>query len=129
MVARVSLVAVAAGFAVLLTGCGARPPLSATEQKMVGTWDYTGLDSTYRWVFNASRSLTVLSPDIDYDQNHRWLRAATGTWRVDGDVVSIDAVIHLGPPAGEKQHWQFRILDFGRDKLVREGSVPYIRVK
>ncbi len=70
---------------------------------MVGTWDYTGLDSTDRWVFKANRSLTVLSPDIDYDHNHKLLRAATGTWRVNGDVVSVDAILHLGPQAGVKQ--------------------------
>src|SRR5436190_11744528 len=59
--------------------------LSPIEQKVVGTWEYTGMDFTNRVVFSEDRTVTTLFPDSQAPA--KWVPAVFGTWSVEGDEL------------------------------------------
>jgi len=73
-----------------------RRPLSENEQKVVGTWDRTGMDHSERTVYRPDR--TMESEMSDGSGTHPF---AKGTWRVEGNVMVEEYTVHWEPIPGE----------------------------
>ena len=113
---------------VVVPGC--QRPLSENERKVVGTWDRTGMDATERTVYPADRTMESEM----FGVSGTWLPFAKGTWRVEGNVMVEEYMVHKEPIPGEtpfpKQIIRDPILEFQPDELVREkGRSPLVRVK
>lgn len=107
--------------------------LTPTEQKVVGTWEYTGMDFTNRIVFREDHTVTTLFPDSQREE--KWVPAVFGTWKLEGDeLVTVEQFRNPYPIPGQTpariETTRMKILEFAPDKLVREKPrAPLIRVK
>ncbi len=104
-------------------------PLSATEQKIVGTWDRTGMDFTERTTYRPDRTLESTMGD-----GSGVLPFRSGTWRVEGDILVEDTKVHWEPVPNAtpfpREVTRTPILELTSDKLVYEKGRPsLIRVK
>jgi hypothetical protein len=103
--------------------------LSSNEAKVVGTWDRTGMDATERTTFRPDHTMESEMSDGNGTQPF-----ASGTWRVEGNILVTEFHVKLDPIAGEtplqKQIVRDPIIEFQKDKLVRgEGRPPLVRAK
>ena len=117
-----ALLLVVAGF--LLVACAR---LSPTEEEVVGTWEYDGIDSSPRLVLRRDRVEVVLvSAGIHRRGTAKWVPASWGEWRLDGKtiIVSNDQVFGLdGPrPVGETR--RIPIHEFHKNRLVLANGTP-----
>ena len=107
--------------------------LSPEEQRVVGTWEFSGIDFTNRVVYRNDHSAEELYPRETglLAKIRPWATLSRGTWRLEGDtIVSEREVVVDGPVRGEKRVIRSRILEFHPDELVRdEGRSPLIRVR
>jgi hypothetical protein len=106
--------------------------LSPEEEKVVGTWEFTGLDFTNRVAFHRNHRseelyirdgglLAKISP---------WAVMSRGTWRLEGDTIVTDEQTVIGPEPRPRRVLRERILEFRANELVREGNRdPLHRVK
>ena len=118
-----------APFFIALLLCGCRRPLSEAERKVIGTWDRTGLDFNERITYRADHTMESTFADGSGTEPF-----AKGTWRLEGNTLVEDYAVPWHPVPNEtpfpKQTSRMLILEFQRDKLVREsGRPPLIRVK
>lgn len=70
----------------VLAICGvtfARAQLATPEHKIVGTWQFSGVDTRGRIVLRADHTCASLLPRT----GGGWEILATGTWRVEGDYL------------------------------------------
>jgi hypothetical protein len=79
-------------FALAALGSCQQRPLSPIEQKVVGTWDRTGMDFTERTVYRPDRTLESTMAD-----GSGVLPFRSGTWRVEGDVLVEEFRVHWEP--------------------------------
>ena len=116
--------------ATLLVGCYR---LSPAEEKVVGTWEFSGVDFTNRLVYRRDHSAEELYRRDDglWSRIQPWAVLSRGTWRLEGDtIVSEREVVVDGPVRGEKRVIRSPIAEFRRDELVRaDGRSPLKRVK
>ena len=106
--------------------------LSPEEERVVGTWEFTGLDFTNRVVFRRDHSteelyaregglIAKISP---------WAALSRGTWRLEGDTIVTDERPVIGPEPRERRVTRIKILEFRPNELVREGNRdPFHRVR
>jgi hypothetical protein len=111
----------------LLSACNRS--LSSAEQKVVGTWDRTGLDTTERTTFRSDHTM-----ESEMTDGSGTLPFASGTWYLEGNILVTEYEVKMTPPPGEtpfpKQIIRDPILEFQPDKLIREkGRPPLIRVR
>jgi hypothetical protein len=112
--------------ALVLCGCG-----RSTEQKLIGTWSYSGMDWTNYYDLHADHSVRVMSP-LDDTGAERPLVLGDGTWRLDGDRLLIEWALYKDasgqtryPPRTEKG----RIKELTSEKLVMDDGSNYHREK
>jgi hypothetical protein len=124
---RTSIALVAATCALLLLPACQRP-LSANEQKVVGTWKRAEMDAVERIVYRPDRTMESEMMGV----SDTWLPFAKGTWRLEGDVMVEEYTISRGPGRipFPKQLTRDRILEFQPDKLVlEENRSPLVRAQ
>ena len=117
-------------FHVLLLGLacfisGACHRLGSIEEKIVGTWEYTGFDSHSRVVFRRDHIMVVLVPANGDDFNARhWMPASWGKWRVDGNAIIMnnEQVFGLDGPRWTGQVARLPIREFHEDRLVTDDD-------
>jgi hypothetical protein len=119
------------GFAVAATFVGCCR-VSPEEKRVVGTWEFSGIDFTNRVVFHCDHTseelymreeglLAKISP---------WAAGARGTWRLEGDTIVTDEQLLIGPEPRERRVTRIKIFKFRPNELVREaGRDPFHRVK
>jgi hypothetical protein len=110
---------------VLVTACSR---LSPNEEKVVGTWEYTGIDATGRVVLR--RDHTVV--DMFFIEG-AWEPVASGTWRLEGNELVTEENSLIGPSIpGDtprpKEITRLKIRAFERNKLVRDEDSDFTRV-
>jgi hypothetical protein len=116
-------------FALAALGNCQQRPLSPNEEKLVGTWDRTGMDFTERTVYRRDRTLDSTMAD-----GSEILPFRHGTWRMEGDILVEEYQIHWEPVPNEtpfpKEITRTPIIEFHPDKLIYEkGRPPLKRVK
>ena len=62
----------------------AEASLSPLEQKVIGTWQFTGVDASLRIVLNADHTCATMVPVTG---RRGWQILAKGTWRIDGHYL------------------------------------------
>lgn len=105
--------------------------LSPEEQRVVGTWEFSGIDFTNRVVYRSDHSAEELYPRETglLAKIRPWVTLSRGTWRLEGDTIVSVREATDGPLRGKKRVIRTRILEFHPDKLVREGRSSLIRVR
>jgi hypothetical protein len=122
------------------------------EQKVHGTWEYSGMDDLVAWmderprlperkphvtgriIFRRDHTLADLLKD-NVMTGGRWMTIGSGTWALEGDTIVIDQQPlqgHLSP--GEKPFSRrvvrVHISEFHSDRLERsDGGGTFKRVK
>jgi hypothetical protein len=111
-----------------MTGCYRVLP---EEQKIIGTWEFTGIDATGRVVFRRDHTVVDLFPEDDRSINARWIPLAAGKWRLEGnDIVTEEETLPLRfVPSPTSRTTRITIREFHEDRLEREGERgPFLRV-
>jgi hypothetical protein len=103
--------------------------VSPAEERIIGTWEFTGIDATGRVVFHRDHTVVDLFPEPQAP--YAWEPAASGTWRLEGDVVVTDD--QMLPIPGYSPHprriTRIPIREYHGDRWVRdEGRGDFIRV-
>jgi hypothetical protein len=103
-----------------LTGCN---KLSHNEERVVGVWEFTGIDATGRIVYRRDHIAVELFPDYE-GLNAKWAPRSWGSWRLEGDdiVSEMEAFPIPEMPAVPKRTTRTSIREFHEDKLVREEN-------
>lgn len=104
--------------------------ITPAEAKVLGTWEFTGLDATVRLVFRRDHTVVSLSSQAD-GFKEKWAPAAWGTWRLEGnEIVTDEEVFPIGGYLPKhRQVARVPIREFGEDKLVRaDGRSDFYRV-
>jgi hypothetical protein len=106
--------------------------LSPNEKKLVGTWEFTGIDATGRLTLRADHTSETLFPDMD--DSTKWEVLLRGSWRLEGNDLIMEEKPTFGPsvpgdPPRQMELTRITIREFGSDKLVPEKGGPYKRVK
>ena len=122
------------------------------EQKVLGTWEYNGMDDLIAWmderpwlpdrkphvtsriVFRRDHSLVDLLKD-DVMTSGRWMSIGSGTWSLDGETIVVNhqpSQEHLSP--GEepfsRRVIRVQIREYHPNRLVRaDGHGIFRRVK
>jgi hypothetical protein len=126
------VVAVALGF------CGAaachRP---SADERMVGIWQFTGMDATMDYVFKPDHTFEVWAESMDVEQSKGpWLQMNFGTWKVEGDELVME---YKRPRSAEFEEFlksqgidlppvnRRKVLRFGADKIEFPQGGPFIR--
>ncbi|SRR6266508_5230215 len=106
--------------------------LSPEEEKVVGTWEFSGIDFTNRVVFHRNHKSEVLHARDDglLAKMSPWAAMSRGTWRLEGDTIVTDEQILIGPEPRERRVTRIKIFEFRPNELVREARRdPFHRVK
>ena len=105
--------------------------LSSLEQKVIGTWQFTGIDTTGRIVLRADHTCATMLPITG---RRGWKILAKGTWRIDGQYLirvekpwfgSSTSVDPPGPSVTSK----LPIRSITQDRFELGGGPPMKRVK
>lgn len=99
------------------------------EEKLVGTWEFRGLDAVGRVVFRRDHAVINLFP-IDHSPYAKWGATSKGTWRLEGNDVVTDERLLIGDhPPQERQLHRIPILQIDSERLVRaDGRSEFRRV-
>jgi|SRR5882724_2507275 len=117
---------------VLITLCSVTSvfaQLSPLEQKIVGTWQFTGIDATGRIVLRPDHSCATMFPIMG-----QWEVLAKGTWRIDGrDLVRVEKPTFgpsvPGDPPPKIERSRMRIHSVTRDEFALGDGLPMKRLK
>lgn len=104
--------------------------ITPAESKVIGTWEFTGLDATVRLVFRRDHTVVSLSSQADGSKG-KWAPAAWGTWRLEANEIVTDEEVF--PIAGylpkHRQVARVPIRAFEEDRLMRaDGRSDFYRV-
>src|ERR687892_1819263 len=133
----------------LLLACERSAP---AEQKVFGTWEYSGMDDLVAWMDERSwlperkphvigrialcRDHTLVdSLRDDVITGGRWMPIGSGTWSLDGDTIVIDHQPSREHPSPGEEPFSRRVVrihvrEYHSDKLVRgDGRGTFRRVK
>jgi hypothetical protein len=117
------------GFALCALACAAAcHRVSPAEERIIGIWEFTGIDATGRVVFHRDHTVVDLFPDSDAP--YVWGPSASGTWRLEGDeVVTDDQVLPIpGYSPFPRRITRIPIREYHGDRWVREeGRGDFIR--
>lgn len=121
---RVLLLAMVFGFSAL--GCHRLLP---SEKKIIGTWEFTGIDVTARVVFRRDHVVVNLAAENE-SADARWTPVACGRWRLQGnEIVTEEQVLPIPGHQFANRITRIPISEFRADALVRaDGRSPFIRV-
>src|SRR5881394_270528 len=62
------------------------------DERMVGIWQFSGMDATMDYVFKADHTFEVWAPSMDVEQSKGpWLRMDFGSWKIEGDEIIIES--------------------------------------
>lgn len=105
--------------------------VTPAEEKIIGIWEFTGLDATGRVVFRRDHTVVDLFTESD-SPNARWAPTAWGKWRLEGNEIIIDE--EMLPIPGYTPHprriTQLPIREFEEGRLVRaDGRPDFNRVR
>ena len=123
---------VAVAFLLLATGCHG---VSPTEQKLIGTWSYSGMDFTTRVEFRADHTMATLMGD---QKGRVWTPITSGKWHIEASdlILEEQALPNLLPLPGDtprpKERGRRSIREITPDKIIwadSSGFQPYTRVK
>lgn len=104
--------------------------VTRTEEKIIGLWEFTGLDATGRVVFRRDHTVVNLFRDGS-DPNAKWAPTAWGTWRLEGNEIVTDEEVFSVPGylPSSRQIARMPIRDFQEEKLVRaDGRADFYRI-
>ena len=119
--------------ALSVIGCHRQSP----DERMVGIWQFSGMDATMDYVFNADHTFELWAPSMDEEQSKgSWLKTDFGTWHIEKDEL----IIEYKRPRSEwfEQFLKSRgislpsvtrekVLRFGSDKIEFQHGSPFIR--
>lgn len=105
--------------------------LSPLEQKIIGTWQFGGVDDTGRIVIRGDHTCATMFPTTD---RRGWDIIAKGTWRIDGDYLIRVEKPAFGPsvssnPPGPSVTSKLRIRSITPDRFGLGDGRPMIRIK
>jgi len=67
----------------ILALCVATSCQQSPSEKLVGIWQFSGMDATMDYVFKADHTFEVWAPSMDVEQSKGpWLEMDFGTWQV-----------------------------------------------
>ena len=95
--------------------------LTPDEKKLVGVWEFSGIDTTGRIAFRRDHSVVDLFPEYGA-LNGRWAAGARGTWRLEGnEIVTNKEVLPIpGMTPLPQRITRTPIREFHEDRFVRE---------
>jgi hypothetical protein len=104
---------------------------SPLEQKVIGTWQFAGIDATGRIVLRADNTCATLVPIAG---RRGWEILAKGTWRIDGHYLIRVEKPAFGPsvsadPPGPSVTSKLPIRSITPDTFALGGGLPMKRVK
>lgn len=105
--------------------------LSPLEQKVIGTWQFTGIDFTSRVVLRADHTCVTMLPITG---RRGWEILAKGTWRIDGHYLirvekpTSGSAVSADPP-GPSVTSKLAIRSITPDRFALGGGRPMKRVK
>ena len=115
---------------VLLLGIVACQPLSSDERKLLGRWQQSSMDATWRITFKSDHTLIVELEDLD---SHKVESSVFGTWNLDGSQLTTDIdlstlqVTHPRKPDHQKKTETITFV--GNDKIESNVGSDYTRMK
>jgi hypothetical protein len=116
---RISLLAI--GLLATIASCHR---ISPAERRIIGIWEFTGLDATGRVVFRSDHKIVDLFRDGDGPEA-KWVPTSWGTWRLDGNEIVTDEEMLVGDySASERRIGRIMIGKFEKDRLKRSDGRP-----
>ena len=105
--------------------------LSPLEQKVIGTWQFTGIDASGRIVLRADHTCATMLPITG---RRGWEILAKGTWRIDGNHLIRVEKPWFGPsvsvdPPGPSVTSKLPIRSITPDRFELGAGRPMKRVK
>lgn len=102
------------------------------EAKIVGTWEFTGLDATVRLVLRRDHTIVTLMSPADGYCDQKWAASAWGKWRLDGNEIVTDEEVFAVPGylSSNRQVARVPIQSVQENRLVRgDGRSDLYRVQ
>ena len=61
------------------------------DERVVGIWQFSGMDATMDYVFKADHTFELWAPSMDVDQSKGpWLQMDFGSWHIEKDELIIE---------------------------------------
>jgi hypothetical protein len=119
------------GFVLVLASCHRLTP---SEQNLIGTWSYSGMDFTNRVEFRSDHRMATLFGD---QEGRVWTPVSSGTWRIEGNDLVLEEhfLPNPLPLSGDtprpKEAGRRAIREMTPEKIVwgDKDFAPYTRVK
>src|SRR4051794_36330982 len=71
---------------ITLTACQQK----SLDERMVGIWQFSGMDATMDYVFKADHTFELWAPSMDVEQSKGpWLKMNFGNWHTEKDELII----------------------------------------
>jgi hypothetical protein len=107
------------------------------DERMVGIWQFSGMDATMDYVFKADHTFELWAPSMDVEQSKGpWLQMDFGTWHVENDEMIIEYQRPRSPEfegflksegISLPQVTRHRVLRVGADKIEFQEGGSFIR--
>jgi hypothetical protein len=107
------------------------------DERMVGIWQFSGMDATMDYVFKADHTFELWAPSMDVEQSKGpWLKMDFGNWRIEKDEIVIEYKRPRSPWMKKLEKssgialpsvTRHRVLLFGLDKIEFREDRPFIR--
>lgn len=104
-------------------------PLTPAEEKIIGTWQFSGVDTTGRVVFRRDHTVVELFREDEIVP--KWVAGAAGKWRLEGnEIIAEKEILPIeGMTPFPRRITRTAIREFHEDRLVRgDGRSDLIRV-
>ena len=104
----------------------------SASDRMIGIWQFSGMDATMDYVFKADRTFEVWAPSMDAELSKGpWLQMDFGSWQVQGDELIIESK-RTRSPEFKKMFPRdpvdrLKVLRFGPEKIEFQHGGPFIR--
>lgn len=109
----------------LIVGC---QPETAAEKKVIGVWEFTGLDAVVRIVFRRDHKVVELFRDPNCTIDCRWDPTFAGRWQVEaGEIVTHEAMLPYGDTLPPPRVTRIQIRELQADRLLLNGHPDLVK--
>jgi hypothetical protein len=129
---RIVSIVVALGF-----GAAAACQQPSADERIVGIWQFSGMDATMDYVFKADHTFELWAPSMDLEQSKGpWLQMDFGIWHIKADELIIEYKRPCSPEFEEflkseeialPTTTRHKVVRYAPDRIEFDRGGPFIR--